>query len=145
MSSFFDKLDFSETLGQIRDKAGLKIVDVYTYRKPANGNPQIMPFLPTPEVDYITKEEVLESGGVISVGDILLKQIPISRYSEDDLSSSTSDNSIKHWILVSSKGEPRAYTTGKIIRSHVFWEVILLRAKAFNSDDIKKLLEGLNG
>ena len=146
MNNFFDNLDFSETLSQIRDKGGLKIVDVYTYRKSASGNPQIMPFLPTPQVDFITKDEILEPGGVISFGDVILKQIPISRYSEEDLQTISSEPGVnRYWLLDSRKSEPKAYTTAKISRGTIFWEVLLTPYKPLDSDDIKKLLEGLNG
>lgn len=144
MNNFFENLDFADTLGQIRDRGGIKIANVYTLVRGQTA--QLMPFLPTPEVDYISHKESLESGGVQPVGDVLLKQIPVSRYSEDDLKTTTSEPSIKkYWVLDSPKSGPKAYITERITRGTFFWEVVLKRYKAVNMGELQTMLEAING
>ena len=143
---FFDNIDFASTLGHIRDKGQIKFVDVYTYRKVGNNDPVVLPFLPTPMVDFISDKESLESGGVIAVGDVVLRQIPVSRYKKVDLETATvGGGAKKYWILSDSKSEPKAYTTIRVTRGPLFWEVILHRFKSLDPSKIIRFLEGVNG
>lgn len=143
--SFFDNLDFSHTLGAIRDRTGLKFCDVYQLTKSGQNN-ELVKFLPSPEVDFINLQEQLDSGGTIESGSVLLKQIPVSRYSEDDLKTTTKDDKMrKYWVITTRKGEPKAYTTARIERKPAFWEVTLERYKSLNSAKLTPILEAYNG
>ena len=139
--NFFNNIDFAPTLGHIRDRGQIKFVDVYTYRKEGNNAPVVVPFLPTPLVDFISNKEFMESGGVIAVGEIVLRQIPVSRYKESDLQTSTLSGRVKrYWILSDPKSEPKAYTTTNITRGPLFWEVVLERYKSINEEKLEQAL-----
>ena len=139
--SFFDNIDFAPTLGHIRDKGQIRFVDVYTFIEAGDNAPVVMPFLPTPLVTFVANKEQFDMGGVISVGDIVLKQIPVSRYKESDLKTSVSGGMVRrYWVLSDSKSEPRAYTTEGITRGPLFWEVVIQRYKSINEEKLEQAL-----
>ena len=127
--------DIAEALSGVRDfvdDAGLKKANVYFLTKRAGEEDLWEQFLPTPEIQFLDIEESLDPGGIVGLGRVLLKNIPKSLFSNQDLKTASPGGIVKkYWVIGGNGVEPQAYTTSQISTPNVvFWEVLITRYKA---------------
>ena len=127
----------ADVLG-IRDIIGSKEANVYWLTRREGMEDQWEQVLPTPEiVDLLHTSNPLE-GGVVQVGQIMLKNIPLQGFSESDLDTSSEDETLrKYWVIAGPGLETKAYTTARIHKkSIVAFDVFLKRYDSLNSSDL---------
>lgn len=121
-------------IGAIRDEIGAKIANVYLLTR-EEGVPDIWEqILPTPHIRDFSHSLKLVEGGEVRSGDLLLKGIPISKYSEMNLDTALmdqEDEKEKYYII-----DRRAYTLVHIKKNYLTWDVLIRRWEALNSEDI---------
>ena len=125
-------LDFSDTLATF-DRLGMKNANVYFLTKRQGLEDQWRQILPTPWV-IIQDNIELELGGSKGVGDAIVKNLPINRYSQADLTSS--GGARRYWVISGNGVDPKAYFTKHLRRGKLFWDVLLSTYKSINDDDL---------
>ena len=115
----------------VSDKTGLKTANVYFLTKRKGEEDLWEQFLPTPYIQFVDLSQTMDLGGNIAEGRILLKNIPRSVYSNQDLRTSVEDGSVrKYWIIGGNGIEPQAYLTSQIsVPNLAFWDVLITRYK----------------
>ena len=132
-----DDIDVTPALETL-DEIGGKRANVYVWNKKKVGDDEWRQFLPTPNIVYLDLHQMLEKGGIGSIGSIILKNIAVSLYNERDLETLSNDPNIKKYWVISGPGlEPKAYTTERITKTNaLLWDVTLKVFKSINSKDI---------
>ena len=122
----------------IRDTIGGKRANVYWLTKEQGKDDVWEQVLPTPDVQFFNLQQSLDTGGIISEGEVTLKDIPISVYSESDLeTASRTEGKRKFWILAGPGLETKAYTTKSINKKDLFkFDVYIQRFKSLNPEDL---------
>lgn len=117
-----------ESVLSVRDKTGLKVSNVFFYRKKQNEKPQWTQILPTPIFGKIDEDDKLEAGGILEHQRIFLKAIPRSKFTKSDLqTSSLLGNEERYWVI-----NKIPFTTFKIIMNLLTWDVLIERYDAIN-------------
>lgn len=92
-------------------------------------------------ISYFTHDQTLESGGIIESGDLELKNIPASKYSESYLDTSATTGVKRYWIVYGPATEPKAYTTKEIQRPNpLLFNVVIQRYQPINSSELYNIL-----
>ena len=140
MYNVFNNIDFSGPLRHIRDDLGLKQVNVYFLTRRKGVKDQVEQVIPTPGIKQIGEQEVLDSGGTVSVGDVILRSISLNKYPESSLSTATDNKDIKrYWVLKGPTFSAKAYTTRSIKIGRIFAEVVISRYKSINTEELEAL------
>ena len=86
-------------------------------------------------------QSILDSGGTIAEGTVLLKNIPANKFPEGVLLG-TSDRNIKYyWIIHANNTEPKAYVTDRIIKENeLLFDVYIKRFKSITLTDLRRTL-----
>ena len=123
---------------EITDDIGAKTANVYRLKKEKGQEDEWSQFLPTPQIKYLSLDQMADQGGVIGVGDILLTNIPVSLHSEESLQTATEDVNIKlFWVIGGGGLENKAYKTARITKPNpLLFNVMLERYKSINTEDL---------
>ena len=99
--------------------------------------------LPTPYISYLDHQQMLDSGGSVLDGDIMLKNIPANKFDESFLQGVSKIGKVRRfWVIAGPQLEPKAYTTIRVERPNpILFNVLITRAKSINSSDLRELLE----
>ena len=133
-----DDIDITPTL-EVFDDIGGKRANVYRWTKRKGFEDQWEQFLPTPHIQYLEIAQELKEGGIGTSVQVMLKNIPVSLYSEGDLETAVEDETAlkKYWVLSGPGLEPKAYTTKTILkRNPILFDVTLEEFDSINSSDI---------
>ena len=131
-----------ENLQGVRDRMGAKESNVFflNITKKEDGTEDITynQVLPTPYVaEFKTESHLLETG-IVQAGDLLLKGIPVSKYTHDQLTTSpdktSGDTALRHWIIVENN-IARAYNTIDTRRNLLTYDVHIRRFTSINDNE----------
>ena len=87
----------------LRDRLGLIKAKVWLYRKDKGQDAVWKQLLPTPKIRYVENLE-LQAGGVAEAGEIILKGIPQSLFTETELLTFSSEDDQKRFIVIQPPG-----------------------------------------
>ena len=86
-------------------------------------------------------QSILDSGGTIAEGTVLLKNIPASKFPESVLLGTSTKNIKYYWIIYASNTEPKAYVTDRIVKENeLLFDVYVKRFKSLNITELRKTL-----
>ena len=131
-----DLKEVASDVAGLRDTIGAKKANVYFLVKEEGQDDIWSQVLPTPDIQFFDLQQSLDSGGVVSEGDILLKQIPIQKYEEEGLQTFEESGKRKFWVVSGPGLETKAFVTSRIEKDLLFFNVYLRRYKSLNSSDL---------
>lgn len=131
-----------ENLQGVRDRMGAKESNIFflniTTKEDGTEAITYDQVLPTPYVAEFKTESQLLEAGIVEAGDLLLKGIPVSKYTQNQLTTSpdktSGDTKQRHWIIV-EHNIARAYDTVDIRRNLFSYDVHIRRFIAINDNE----------
>ena len=122
---------------QIKDDVGIKKANVYLYSKPEGQDATWKQLLPTPTIVDLSHDISLLEGGSVQAGDLFLKGIPQSDYTEQELETATVEgNDKRFFVIIPFGGYSRAYTAVNIRRKYLSFSIHVRRFEAVNEDEL---------
>ena len=136
----------AEQVFSIKDTIGFKKANVFFYSKIGDDDAVWTQILPTPNIRDFSQAIVMQSGGVVKQGDLLLTELPNNKFSQSDLETATIEGKEKKFYVVVPQNatETQAYTAINIRRNYIDFSVHIRRSQDWGGQ-LPPPIEGQSG
>ena len=90
-------------------------------------------------MEFIDKRDELDYGGDITIDQVMLKNIPVRSFSEDELRGVFNPPQ-RQFIVVKSPQKLVAFSVQSLESDEIFWTIFLSRYKSINKNELEGLL-----